>query len=414
MKLGWVDFDEKSLKLAKDIMSALDQPGARDYLGLGVVRDRISDYLFPGTSVLMKGAGYFFLVPKAIRDYQKIAVKSQLSVSQLETSIYEIEKRQAIRLQKDFPKMSFIGASNLKRSKQTKFVEILPSDAYWVGLQKFNIIPTTKNKNSFLRDLANPINAGKSWCDLSNENLDNMSITLKLGIDESLYLIKKISMISYDGEKFPFPPLLSCLPQYLDPYKEEGHIEFPWDIKREGLNLDNKAWKHYSSILNEAKVISHLICIAFRAYGHNVSEMPNYVNSIEAANAKELFKSKYEILREVCITGKILSEDFANVNNLFLDAKFRSGMSFLKIIGNLVVENPTGRQFLLKSKNIIKLQEFKSKPKRHLRLTPLAEEDTNSMFHSSQWNGVEMARLVDYRWPTVRRILHDICIGAHG
>ena len=59
---GWIDFSRKDRELARDIIAALNDKGAVDEMGIGVIRDAFSDYFFPGTSTIQTSAKYFFLV----------------------------------------------------------------------------------------------------------------------------------------------------------------------------------------------------------------------------------------------------------------------------------------------------------------------------------------------------------------
>ena len=46
-----------------DLVSALSEPGTLDELGIGAIRDTISDVLFPGTSTIQTRARYFLFIP---------------------------------------------------------------------------------------------------------------------------------------------------------------------------------------------------------------------------------------------------------------------------------------------------------------------------------------------------------------
>ncbi len=46
----------------------MDEPGAVDELGLGVIRDAFANYFFPGTSTVQTRAKYFFIVPYILKE----------------------------------------------------------------------------------------------------------------------------------------------------------------------------------------------------------------------------------------------------------------------------------------------------------------------------------------------------------
>ena len=75
---GWIDFSRKDRELARDIIAALNDKGAVDEMGIGVIRDAFSDYFFPGTSTIQTSAKYFGssreFVGKSVRDTSEPAV----------------------------------------------------------------------------------------------------------------------------------------------------------------------------------------------------------------------------------------------------------------------------------------------------------------------------------------------------
>ena len=66
---GWVDFSTKDRNRIAAIMSQLREQGVLDELGIGVLRDAISDQLFPGLSTLQTRAKYFLFTPVIVRRY---------------------------------------------------------------------------------------------------------------------------------------------------------------------------------------------------------------------------------------------------------------------------------------------------------------------------------------------------------
>lgn len=56
--LGWVDFDEAERDRAQRLMQLFTEQDTRDELGLGAIRDSISDHLFPGTSTIQTRLRY--------------------------------------------------------------------------------------------------------------------------------------------------------------------------------------------------------------------------------------------------------------------------------------------------------------------------------------------------------------------
>ena len=67
-ELAWLDYSQADQRRAREIVAMFSQRESRDELGLGRIRDALSDTLFPGTSVLLTRARYFLFVPWLFRE----------------------------------------------------------------------------------------------------------------------------------------------------------------------------------------------------------------------------------------------------------------------------------------------------------------------------------------------------------
>ena len=61
--LSWLDSSEQERRTVLELVSALNEPGTLDELGIGSIRDTIADALFPGTSTIQTRARYFLFIP---------------------------------------------------------------------------------------------------------------------------------------------------------------------------------------------------------------------------------------------------------------------------------------------------------------------------------------------------------------
>lgn len=61
-RLGWIRFDPKEYDLAAEARALLTTPGSVDALGLGGIRDRFADAMFPGTSTIQTRLRYALFV----------------------------------------------------------------------------------------------------------------------------------------------------------------------------------------------------------------------------------------------------------------------------------------------------------------------------------------------------------------
>lgn len=63
--VAWLDTSADEQRPLRGGIALFEERGSRDELGVGQVRDVLSDAPFPGTSVLQTRARYFLLVPWA-------------------------------------------------------------------------------------------------------------------------------------------------------------------------------------------------------------------------------------------------------------------------------------------------------------------------------------------------------------
>lgn len=128
--LSWLDFSEMDQRRAREIIQLFLQPESRDELGIGTVRDAISDTLFPGVSVIQTRARYFLFIPWLYMEGVRRNRRGRVLVDWVENW----ERRQVEILRKSGAVEGLIGRL------AGAAVKILPSTIYWNGLQRFNIL----------------------------------------------------------------------------------------------------------------------------------------------------------------------------------------------------------------------------------------------------------------------------------
>ncbi len=69
--LSWIDNDKEARGKVLELLSHFNEKDSRDELGIGSIRDRISDLLFPGTSTIQTRLRYFSLYLGFIRKLKK-------------------------------------------------------------------------------------------------------------------------------------------------------------------------------------------------------------------------------------------------------------------------------------------------------------------------------------------------------
>ncbi|MFC9335815.1 DUF6361 family protein [Arthrobacter sp. NPDC057009] len=127
--ISWLDASAEENSKMRELVKLFGTPETTDDLGMGQLRDVISNSLFPGTSVLHLGARYMLLVPWAYLT----AHKGSKNPDELRNHAEESE-RQLIDRFMELRVESFIGRDAGRKVRQ------LPSAAYWTALRTYGIV----------------------------------------------------------------------------------------------------------------------------------------------------------------------------------------------------------------------------------------------------------------------------------
>jgi hypothetical protein len=125
--IGWLDHSEAEQRQIRDLLQMFTDRDTVDDLGIGTVRDAISNCLFPGTSVTQTRARYFLFIPWIFRRAEskhpkQILDRSDAMERKLIGSLLEAEDQDGL-----------IGR------QVGKDIRTLPSALYWSGLSSYGI-----------------------------------------------------------------------------------------------------------------------------------------------------------------------------------------------------------------------------------------------------------------------------------
>ncbi|MHC6219819.1 DUF6361 family protein [Arthrobacter sp. MMS24-S77] len=127
--ISWLDASTEENSKMRELVKLFGTPETIDDLGMGQLRDAISNSLFPGTSVLHLGARYLLLVPWAFLS----AHRGTRNPDDLRKRSEESERRLIDRLKA-------LGAEGYIGSDAGRNVRQLPSAAYWSALRRYGIV----------------------------------------------------------------------------------------------------------------------------------------------------------------------------------------------------------------------------------------------------------------------------------
>ena len=136
--IGWIDFSPKDRNRVGSVLDLLRPEGMVDELGLGTIRDSISNQLFPGISTIQTRAKYFFIISYILRDYQSLPFAQRRTKT---TSKFLEEKEYEImwQLAEKYDYIEGNGVIGISKHKPEKIIR-RPSATYWTGLNTYKFI----------------------------------------------------------------------------------------------------------------------------------------------------------------------------------------------------------------------------------------------------------------------------------
>lgn len=128
--IAWLDASSEDQRRMREIVNLFSERESRDELGIGQVRDALSDLLWPGTSTLFTRARYFVFIPWCYR----AAAETRSDVEKA-TALADRNERRLIRGLLDAgEKDGVVGATVGMALKN------LPSALYWGGMRVHGIL----------------------------------------------------------------------------------------------------------------------------------------------------------------------------------------------------------------------------------------------------------------------------------
>jgi hypothetical protein len=125
--IGWLDHSEEDQRRVREMLQLFSDKGTVDDLGIGTVRDAISNALFPGTSVIQTRARYFLFLPWIFRRAER------RHPHQLVAKASDMERTLIGALMAGGDHAGLIGVDAGRN------VRTLPSAIFWGGLIRYDI-----------------------------------------------------------------------------------------------------------------------------------------------------------------------------------------------------------------------------------------------------------------------------------
>ena len=143
--LGWLDSSEQERRAVLELVSALNEPGTLDELGIGTIRDTIADKLFPGTSTIQTRARYFLFIPWI------------LQMAESGSARHGEEKVRRMQLQLCDALVRTHGTDPGVIGRQAgAALQRWPLSIYWLGLVKWGICRHSGSSQSYFENRRQP------------------------------------------------------------------------------------------------------------------------------------------------------------------------------------------------------------------------------------------------------------------
>lgn len=402
-QLGWIDFSPTHRNKVMLIMDMFKEQGVIDELGLGTIRDSLSDMLFPGTSTIQTRAKYFLLIPWI---FQEIESKGRLDRFQSDLEEAEIFFVKVLRKNSPETNSGVIGRTLPNANPQRK-----PSSIYWNGLRTYDILKFKGSINDYINYLryyymqkqkekkqmadaygnvpgddrdSNHLYQQHLWSQLPKPPSDwKENLTINLTEDEAKFLKQRI-ILSNSNSLWAFA--LTSMPNTVKSFSSITDFLSVATLPERLKELVQLA-VDFNEIMKGALIRYNYLIQASRENGRTKELLPvwkNYWNEIKSFNWNNWDTNK---LWKYCPYTQIPTKRFVE--------------SWIDII--------TAKTFNeAKATQLIKARELGLKGIRRARLQDKAVAQKQKSFTGISVYEDETVSYLNYRWNTVRVFLNDI------
>ena len=394
--IAWLDYSEADQRRARDIVAMFSQAESRDELGLGQIRDALSDTLFPGTSVLLTRARYLLFVPWLYREGARRGRKG----TQLSSWLDWHERRLIDALSKGGDLEGLIGRI------AGAAVQNLPSTIYWNSLRRFGILrhDGTPAQIAGLRQFSRPLDDATEFVERSDAVWDPSmpgppgnffeltSCEFALTRDEATWLSERISHAVPDT-------LLEFL--VVKGNRRPDVAQFAWDDKEVKTTIGR-----VRDAVNEAR--------RFAVAMHGAALL---YNTLLAERAEKLGLSQYEGRRD----------HFTDLLDRWRDEVEEHGLRDwnLDYLWTLVARqgkpvSPPTRAFVTQWVSLARGPSLQGLADDQAAQSLIREREIHQKRAQArltndrlmrQWGGASGSGRLNFRWPVVARLLNDIAEG---
>lgn len=423
-KIGWIDFSPLQRVRVKKFMDLMGLGGVQDELGVGIIRDAMSNKISPGFSTLYTRAKYFFITPYILFNRDSTQRKNQSGKDYFKKAEIEINKT-IVHFYQSHPERlieSFLGKE--KKDGQQKRQ---PSEIYWNGIITFHLIDCNSTLDQLLHDRpstikellsnnqgdditkeqgekkgSNPVCISYST-DWKNE-LENHGLTLNLIEAETLR--DRLKMYTPDS----LPAELVSNPIIWEKYKLASTIYKDYDkINNPMVHFIKNAYK----LIENDKLRANLIAAHDMSLFLHGPHIAYNIRLWEKANASESLIQKRreegcEWLRS--LKTRMIDYEHFDINNCMANTNVKPPTkSFLKEVQTVISKSDNWLEIETELCDLVERQERWNK-KAKSRFAKLDKEQMIEEMKKEQWLGLH---LINYRYTATLSVVKDIYEGLN-
>lgn len=388
MQIGWIDFSKEDRDKVLDVIHLLDEPGAVDELGLGIIRDAFADYFFPGTSTVQTRAKYFLIVP-----YVLYEAGIGLYGSDLNTILRRIDNEERscrdilIKTSSDGIIGSLVPHSWVLRT---------PSNIYWNGIKRLGIFQADLSVKEYIQQslLQKALRKAKAYGNRDIKAEENEKDDIDAG----------------DLTTFQF---WSLGDNYKKDWKKNLTIEL---LPSEASFLKTKIITCQRDTLFAYVLMHNVILTRYDSFGALSADLGDSVGS-ELGYMMKLANDFNELVALITTRFNMIVSNGKNKRaierwSIFSrDLEKRSSVDLKAIYSKLKIRNTSLKNFLLrvqeelKNGNIEVVDDLIVRREVHIKGESRAKTKRAGEFPEQNWIG---AFMFDYRFTPAKRIIRDI------
>lgn len=416
--LQWLDFSPTEREDVLTLLESQKDKSTIDELGLGLVRDAISDHLFPGLSTIQTRARYFLFVAWLLRDLEHGNVQDDRLVLTLRQR--EIQLIKALLSTEgetgEARHAGLIGRDSVDSTKR------LPSVIYWSGIRRLGIYQGAGSLQEYLSDLPDlrrhrrRRGASAENEEASDGNLGATTWDPDLPTAEADYLTKTSFDLTREEARYLKEKVLSlrtssgqvCLLQWMVRHLDTATVaalEAPWSLLD-----DTGQWPALPTSLNAELTHAHHFSLCTRA-------LTAVYTRLLAARRRDLDLGHYDDLLADALSG--LAEHASALQAWYADLP-----AFWRWISQVNPRLQRDRPFIEEWLRLLADQGFSGAHPAALLSTQIERwmQERERRLKGAlarmgnppvlqRWSAPESLGLTTYRWRTARDIVIDILTG---